>query len=107
MCRRGVNAYNIAISKSGYSSDKTYTKTAGNPNPTKPDATIAQQQVTQVSFAIDRVSTFAVQTVSAVCAPLGNVGFTVSGAKTIGLNLLKYSSSQTTNSGGLLSFVQS
>ena len=36
--------------------DRTYTPGAvGNPNPTKPHATVVVQQVTQISFVIDRV----------------------------------------------------
>ena len=52
----GVNAYEIIVSKDGFTTDQTYTPgAAGNPNPTKPHATVAIQQLTQISFVIDEV----------------------------------------------------
>src|SRR3989338_8572119 len=41
----GVNAYEITVTKSGYSTDKTYTESPSNPNPTNPHATVVLQQV--------------------------------------------------------------
>ncbi|OGE78182.1 MAG: hypothetical protein A2751_03410 [Candidatus Doudnabacteria bacterium RIFCSPHIGHO2_01_FULL_46_14] len=81
-----VNGYHIVVSKSGYSSDQTYPITAGNPNPVKPDATIINGQVTQVSFAIDLVSTLNISTLNQTCQPLSNVGVNVKGSKLIGTN---------------------
>jgi prepilin-type N-terminal cleavage/methylation domain-containing protein len=98
----GTNIYNISVTKSGYSTDATYAATGGNPTPTKPNITVASEQMSSASFAIDKVSTVNIQTLNDVCAPMGNIGFTVTGVKTIGVNLPKYSSSQTTNSAGLL-----
>lgn len=102
----GVNAYQITVSKSGYSTERTYTPgAAGNPNPSKPDATVVAQQITQLSFAIDRTGAIAASTVSATCAPVGGVAFFLNGAKNIGTNptVRKYSQSLTTDGGGLKS----
>ena len=94
------SSYNISVTKSGYSAEQTYPiGGAGNPNPTKPNATVVIQQVTQVSFSIDHLSTLSFQTVNAQCQPITNVGFNLHGAKLIGTpNLYKYNS--TLNTGG-------
>ena len=59
----GVQTYQIAVSKSGYSSEKTY----GLPTtttPVKPHATVAVNTVTQLAFIIDRTSTLNFSSVS-------------------------------------------
>ncbi len=101
----GANAYDIVVSKSGYSSDRTIAPTVGNPNPVRPLATVALQQVTQVSFTIDRTSTFNVSSVTQTCTPVGNIDFNVKGAKVIGTtpDILKYDQDKFTNAGGNLS----
>jgi len=99
----GVEAYNITVSKQGYSQEKTYpTGGAGNLNPTKPNATVAVQQVTQISFAIDKTSVINVSTITETCSPVGNVSFSLTGSKLIGLdpNILKYSQYFITNDSG-------
>ncbi len=100
----GVNAYQITVSKSGYTSDQTRTPGAvGNPNPTKPHATVAVQQVTQISFVIDRISTMNVSSMDLFCAPIAGVDFNLQGTKLIGTgpNVLKYNQNLVTNSSGL------
>ena len=89
----GVEAYEITVSKSGYSTDRTYTSGApGNPNPTKPHATVVLQTVTQISFSIDRTSTLNVSSVRDTCAAVASIDFTLKGSKLIGLapDVLKY-----------------
>jgi prepilin-type N-terminal cleavage/methylation domain-containing protein len=100
----GANVYEITVTKSGYSTDKTYAATGGNPHPAKPHSTVALQQVTQVSFIIDKLSTFNISSVTDSCSPVAGVGFTLSGAKTIGTNpdVLKYSQDLSTDGGGNL-----
>lgn len=100
----GVNAYNISVTKAGYSSDQTIVASAGNPNPTKPPATIVLQQVTQVSFIIDKVSSFAVSSVTQTCASVPSIDFSLVGAKVIGTNpdVLKYDQTKVTNGSGSL-----
>ena len=99
-----VGAYQISVSKAGYSSDQTYAiGTPGNPNPTKPNATVVMQQVTQISFAIDRVSNLTVESLTNTCVPIGNMGFHLSGSKQIGTSpiVLKYQSDFSTDAGGI------
>lgn len=99
----GVEAYEITASKSGYSTDKTYqTGAPGNPNPTKPHATVALQQLTQISFAIDKTSVLDVSSVTDTCSSTPSVDFSMSGSKLIGTNpdVLKYTASHITDGSG-------
>lgn len=98
----GINAYRIITTKAGYTTDRTYPSSPSNPNPTKPDATVLLQQVTQISFVIDRVSTINVFSHDLQCGVVANVPFGIAGAKLIGTNpnVLKYSGNFTTDSGG-------
>ncbi len=99
----GVNVYEITVTKAGYSTDSTRAVSAGNPTPTKQHATVLLQQVTQVSFIIDRVSSFAVSSVTNTCTPVGSFDFSLKGNKLIGTpSLLKYSQNKVTDGGGLL-----
>lgn len=98
-----TNAYQITVSKPGYTTARTYTQgDSANPNPTVPHATVASQQITDISFAIDRVSTINVTTGDQYCAPVPSVAMTQSGQKLIGSspNVLSYSSPFTTDASG-------
>jgi prepilin-type N-terminal cleavage/methylation domain-containing protein len=103
----GTNAYEITVTKSGYSTDKTYTSSVSNPNPTKRHATVILQQVTTQSFVIDQLSTATVTSMNDSCSPVGNISFNVQGSKTIGTNpvLLKYNQSKATPASGILSLL--
>jgi prepilin-type N-terminal cleavage/methylation domain-containing protein len=86
----GANVYHIEVSKDGYSSDQTYPLGGNdNPNPSVPDATVAAQQATQISFAIDKVGTLNFGSVTETCAPVANVAFQISGSKQISNNPIK------------------
>ncbi len=99
----GTNMYKIVVSKSGYSTEETYAiGGSGNPNPTKPNVTILDKQVSQASFAIDKLSTLRFTSVSPLCTPIGNIDFSLVGAKNIGASVPKYSQSLATNSSGVL-----
>ena len=100
----GVNAYEITVTKSGYSTDKTYTESPSNPNPTNPHATVVLQQVTQLSFVIDRLSAFNVTSVTETCSSVGSVDFNLLGSKIIGTNptVIKYNQNKITDAGGSL-----
>lgn len=89
-----VNGYHIVVTKSGYSTDQTYPITVQNPNPIKPDATVATGLVTQVSFFIDLLSTLNIYTLNQTCQNLNNVGVNVQGSKLIGTNPNVYKFSQ-------------
>lgn len=101
----GANAYEITVTKNGYSTDNTEDSTITNPNPVKPHATVALQQVTQISFTIDRLSTFNVSSVTQTCTPVASVDFNVKGAKLIGTapDVLKYDQNKVTSGSGTLS----
>ncbi len=75
-----------------------------NPNPSKPNATVVLQQVTQVSFAIDRLGSVNVSSVTPTCAPVPGIHFNLAGTKLIGTSpdVLKYATNQVTDGGGNL-----
>ena len=97
----GVNIYHVVVTKNGYSTDQTYPITVSNPNPTKPDPTIVNGQVTQVSFSIDLLSNLTIKTLDSFCAPLSGIGVNVAGAKLIGTNpnVLKFNNNYTSAAG--------
>lgn len=97
-----ANAYKITVSKSGYTTDGTYATSTGNPNPAKPHATVSVQQVTQITFIIDKVSNISVSAVSQSCAQAPNISFSMKGAKLIGTDpdVLKFDQNFTTDSFG-------
>lgn len=97
-----VNGYQITVTKPGYSTDATYSLALpGNPNPLKPPATVATQQVTSVSFFIDKVSTLNVTTKDSQCKPLAGLGFSLTGTKLVGTgpDVLKYPATNFTTDG--------
>lgn len=99
----GNFAYEITVTKDGYSTSQTYLIDPNvNPNPLPPHSTVVAGQVTQISFAIDRVSEFDVSTITNVCAAVGSVPFNLLGAKTIGAlpTVYKYDQDFTTNGSG-------
>lgn len=79
-----ATSYHIEVTKAGYSSDGTLAATVQNPNPTKPDSTVAAGQVTQITFGIDVLSTIGLTTTNIMCAPLADVDTHIQGAKLIG-----------------------
>lgn len=98
-----TNAYQITVSKPGYTTARTYAQGApSNPNPTQPHATVASQQITDISFAIDRVSTIDVTTQDQYCAPVPSISMTQNGQKLIGASpsVLAYSAPFTTDASG-------
>ena len=102
-----TQSYAITVTKSGYSSEKTYPPgNPSNPNPSKPHATVAASMVTELSFAIDKTSQLNVKTSGANCAPSGNKIFSISGSKLIGTSphIHKYSTTSATDENGLKIF---
>ncbi len=98
------SAYQITVSKPGYSTDKTYSASSTNPHPTVPPFTVVLQQITQASFSIDKVSSLAISSVLGSCIPAPNFHFSLTGAKNIGTNPVvpKYSQNKITDSNGSL-----
>jgi hypothetical protein len=99
----GTNAYEITVSKPGYSTDKTYPPNdPSNPNPINPHATVIEQGLTIVSFSIDKLSNLNIYTQDKFCKPVGNIDFKITGSKLIGTNpnIPKFSTTTSTDSNG-------
>lgn len=58
-----IEGYEITVSKSGYSTSSTTARTISNPNPTLVNATVLNDQKTEISFAIDLLSTLRITTI--------------------------------------------
>ncbi len=99
-----VNGYRITTTKTGYSTDATVPISVANPNPVKPDSTIVNGVVTQVTFAIDLVSNLTIKTVNQTCSPVSGVDLNVRGAKLIGNSpdVLKYNEDHTSSAGQIV-----
>lgn len=99
----GNYAYEITVSKTGYSTSRTYEPgVGGNVNPTTPHSTVLAETVTQVSFSIDRLSTINFITQRNNCETVSGATFHLSGSKTIGTNpvILKLDQDITTDGSG-------
>jgi len=83
------SCYEITATKSGFSTDRTYSTTEVE-NPTKPHATILDQELTEVSFTIGQFASLNLTTVGeAESFPLlPNQVIRLRGEKTIGTNSL-------------------
>lgn len=101
--------YAINVTKAGYSTDRTYT-TAEVANPAKPQASVFEGQLTEISFVVDALSTLTVTTTrsrQANYALFPGVSFTLRGSKTIGTDVFdepvyKYSQNFVTGALGQL-----
>src|SRR3989344_4550889 len=99
-----TQSYALTLTKSGYSSEKTYPVGApANPNPINSHATVAAGMVTTATFSIDKTSRLDVTTSNDTCIPAANKDFSLSGAKLIGLNpnTLKFGTSSATGASGV------
>lgn len=102
----GEFAYEIYVSKDGYSTERTYAVgEEGIENPTTPNATVLEGQVTQISFSIDKLSVIDFYTLNTFCAGVGPFTFKLSGTKFLGQdpNILKYEQVVSTDLSGRLS----
>jgi len=96
-----ANSYHIEATKNGFSADQTHPITLQNPNPVKPDATISDGQVTQISFSIDQLSNLTFKTQGPTCSPISGVDVRVQGAKLIGTpDVLKFDNNYISNPSG-------
>jgi len=101
------NCYEITVTKSGYSTDKT-NSTDEVFNPNKPHASLIDGQLTQVSFTIDTLANLEINSVDSrenEFTSLGNLPFNIRGNKQIGtdetgLPVYKYDNNFTTNAEG-------
>jgi len=100
----GTNAYQIIVTKPGYSTDRTYAPgQGGNTTPTKPNATVIIQQVTQISFSIDRLSNLSFSSVTPECVLIPGIDFSLTGEKLIGESIPKFLQNLVTNGSGVYS----
>ena len=102
----GTSAYSISVTKSGYTTDQTNSATVSNPNPIKQPASVAAQDVTQISFSIDQISSLALSTINSTCSPVGSVPVSILGTKIIGTepDVFKVNQNITTNGSGIYNF---
>lgn len=82
----GINAYAITVTKDGYTTERTVESSATVLNPVHPPASVVAQNVTQISFAIDLVSSLQFSTINLSCSPINNVSIALAGTKLIGTN---------------------
>ncbi len=102
-----TQSYHIVVTKGEYSSDQTYKPGDSlNPNPSKPDATVALQEVTSVTFLIDKTSHLNISSQNNFCVSVPNAHFAAQGLKTIGSNptVYKFSTSSVTDASGVFSY---
>lgn len=103
-----ISCYNITVTKTGFSTDRTYAF-AEIANPLQPPPTVLAGLVTQASFSIDQVSRLTVTsrtTQETGYLPLTGVVFTLVGSKIIGYDtqdrpVAKYSQSFNTGGGNV------
>lgn len=100
-----LTCYQISVTKPSYSTDRTYSQTEVA-NPLQPHASVLEAQVTQVSFAIDSMSSLIIKSYGSEISgfpPVSNVFFTLKGNKIIGYDTIDepvYKYSYSTNTGG-------
>jgi hypothetical protein len=97
----GIFAYNITVTKDGFTTDKTF-RTDEIENPIKPPLSVEAQNVTNISFSIDSVSTLDIETLNNACSIIGSVPINVFGTKLLGIDpdIFKVNENITTNLGG-------
>jgi len=104
-----VQSYEVTASKtSSFSTDQTYDSTdLGGATPYLPHATVAENNLTQITLSIDKYGSGSVSSVDSTCAAVGNFNFNMQGAKKIGYfptyDVYKYDESLSTDSEGSLS----
>lgn len=96
------NRYNIVVTKSGYSTDQTFADPAGSQTAVLVNPNILVQQITDVSFSIDRLANVNVTVVDTNGAAVNGLTATVRGSKTTYANptVYKYQQNHTTDAGG-------
>jgi hypothetical protein len=102
-----TTCYQITVEKEDYSTGRTYSTTEVA-NPDKPHATVIKSELTEISFAIDILSSIEITTTDdrdSDFTELGNIAFNIRGDKTIGTDasdelVYKYDGALSTNSSG-------
>lgn len=99
------NGYEITVTKTGYSTDKTYDTTAQLPTPDPPHLTINEGSTTNASFQIDQLSAMPIHVQDVNGLSLGDIEVNIHGTKTIGWDsegdkVYKYDELKTTDVNG-------
>lgn len=85
-----TESYQITVTKSGYSTDRTYGRDEVV-TPLKPHASVFANQTTEIGFSIDLLGSMEIATTASEengYAPIGNVEFELRGEKIIGTDAL-------------------
>lgn len=84
-----IECYEVIVTKEGYSLERTYSnEEIANPN--KPYLSVVEGEVTKTSFAIDKLSTVNIASLSnrdSDFSPLGSITFRLRGQKTLGTDV--------------------
>ena len=102
-----VEAYQITLSKGGYSTDRTYGEDEVE-DPVKIHSSVVEGKLTEISFSIDKLSIFNINVVSEETGlPVGNVLFHLQGLKKIGKEVptYKYSKDHSVDAAGQLTIL--
>jgi hypothetical protein len=96
-----TQAYQITVSKTGFSTDQTFGTTTVA-NPVTPHATVAAQTITQATFAIDQVGELQITSTDEFCNPIGAIDFDLRGTKLISAapDVYKYDENHFTDASG-------
>lgn len=99
------NDYKIVASKSGYSTEQTYADPAGSQVATLINPNVLVQQITDVSFSIDRLATLAIDVVDTNGNPAPGINLTLRSNKTIysNPNVYKYDQAHVADGAGRIS----
>jgi len=102
----GTQSYYINVSKSGYSTDYTVAPGDSAPTPVKPPANVVTQDITDISFSIDKLSNLTLHTIGTACSVIGSVNLNMTGVKKIAIDpdIFKFNKNFATNSSGNYSF---
>lgn len=80
----GTLSYNITVSKNGYNSDYTVSSSIDNPNPLKPPSNVVSQEITEISFSIDKLVSLDVSSLNPSCNTVSGPSVNLFGTKIIG-----------------------
>ncbi|MEK7465737.1 MAG: carboxypeptidase-like regulatory domain-containing protein [Patescibacteria group bacterium] len=98
-----TQGYQVTVTKVGYSTDQTYpVGVPANPNPIVGHLSVLAQTLTPVTFQIDLLAPFVMETKDAFCAGVGSQPFVITGSKLIGTDpdIIKFSTSSQTGVDG-------
>lgn len=98
------DSYHVVVTKTGYSDDFTITPSSQNPQPTRPDTSVVADQVTPLTFFIDKLAEITLVTVNSSCLVQPDISFRLHGDYLDGTDpdVYRYSADLTTGATGQL-----